>query len=305
MTESLDALLGTYRPRFELKLGELLQARREQAETLAAQQGLFDALEYSALDGGKRLRAMLVYLCAHCMGDRSEASLAAADCAAAAIELLHCYSLVHDDLPAMDDDDMRRGKPSCHVRFGEATAILAGDALQALAFEVLADNTSQQPVRLREQLAMLGRAAGALGMVGGQAVDLAATGASLTLDALCSMHRLKTGALIECAVGLGALCADADRDTRDTLQRYAGALGLAFQVRDDVLDVNGSPAMTGKARGADAARGKPTFTSVMGLAEAEAYANATVSAAVDALAALGERAGPLAELARYVAKRES
>ncbi|NNL11988.1 MAG: geranyl transferase, partial [Pseudomonadales bacterium] len=214
-----------------------------------------------------------------------------------------CYSLVHDDLPPMDDDDLRRGKPSCHIAFGEANAILAGDALQALAFEALAGSDSGTDC-LREQLQVLARASGSLGMVGGQAIDLAATGDALSLDKLCAMHRLKTGALIESAVELGSLCAAADQATRAALQSYARSLGLAFQIQDDVLDVSGSPALTGKTQGADAALDKPTFTSLMGLAAARDYARQTVAESIEALIPLGASAAPLVALADYVVGRQ-
>ena len=263
---------------------------------------LVRAMRYAVLGGGKRLRPLLVYAAGAALG----ASLEALDAPACAVELIHAYSLVHDDLPSMDDDDLRRGRPTCHIAFGEATAILAGDALQALAFEILASQTTPAigaELRL-EMLRTLGAACGAHGMAGGQAMDLAAVGRTLDLPALERMHAHKTGALICASVRLGALSAGcADVAMLDALARYGHAIGLAFQVRDDILDVEGETPALGKTAGKDAASAKPTFPSVLGMDVSRAHLRELVDAALAALEPLRTRAAPLAELARYVAER--
>jgi len=303
MTESLEHFLGRLRPRFESILRDKLAAQQQLPELQAMQQ----VLEYSCLQGGKRLRAMLVYLGAYACGIDLPTHNAAADgldSAAAAIEVMHCYSLIHDDLPAMDDDALRRGQPTCHIQFGEANAILAGDALQALAFEWLATAQLDTSARV-ELIALLARSSGVNGMVGGQAIDLAAVDQSLALEQLVTMHRLKTGALFEAAATMGAICAEATAAQHDALYRFASALGLAFQVQDDLIDIDGDPAETGKPRGADIAANKPTFPALLGMAEARAYAERTRSAAIEALRPLGERAEPLRELAHFVVARRA
>jgi farnesyl diphosphate synthase len=261
------------------------------------------AMRYAVLGGGKRLRPLLVYAAAHALGEDGPAL----DAAACAVELIHAYSLVHDDLPAMDDDAMRRGRPTCHVQFGEAMAILAGDALQALAFELLADDgagTVAAAVRIA-MLHTLGRACGAEGMAGGQALDLAAVGHPLSLLELEHMHACKTGALIRASVQLGALAAGADDGRLKALDDYASAVGLAFQVRDDILDVEGESAVIGKTSGKDAAASKPTFPSIIGLDASRARLAELTDAALAALAPWDARAGLLRELARYSANRRS
>jgi farnesyl diphosphate synthase len=262
---------------------------------------LHRAMRYAVLGGGKRLRPLLLYATAHAFGEDGPQL----DAAACAVELIHAYSLVHDDLPAMDDDALRRGRPTCHIVFGEAMAILAGDALQALAFELLADDASQQ-IDANTGMAMLralGRACGAEGMAGGQALDLAAVGRKLTLHELEHMHACKTGALIRASVQLGALIAGADADTLDALDRYAHAVGLAFQVRDDILDVEGESAVIGKTAGKDAAADKPTFPSIIGLDASRARLAQLTDDALAAIAPLGERGALLQELAQYSANR--
>jgi geranylgeranyl pyrophosphate synthase len=263
---------------------------------------LVRAMRYAVLGGGKRLRPLLVYAAGAALG----ASLEALDVPACAVELIHAYSLVHDDLPSMDDDDLRRGRPTCHIAFGEATAILAGDALQALAFEILASQTMPAigaELRL-EMLRTLGAACGAHGMAGGQAMDLAAVGRTLDLPALERMHAHKTGALICASVRLGALSAGcAEVAMLDALERYGHAIGLAFQVRDDILDVEGETPALGKTAGKDAASAKPTFPSVLGMDASRAHLRELVDAALVALEPLRARAAPLGELARYVAER--
>ena len=261
---------------------------------------LHHAMRYTVLGGGKRLRPLLVYAAAHALG-RDDSAL---DAAACAVELIHAYSLVHDDLPAMDDDDMRRGRPTCHIVYGEAMAILAGDALQALAFELLAaPGAAPDAATGMRMLHALGRACGAEGMAGGQALDLAAVGEKLSLAELEHMHACKTGALIRAAVALGALTAGADEATLDRLDRYAAAVGLAFQVRDDILDVEGESAVIGKTAGKDAAADKPTFPSILGLDASRARLTELTDTALDAIASLGTRGRLLIELAHYAAQR--
>ncbi|MFN5009795.1 MAG: polyprenyl synthetase family protein [Gammaproteobacteria bacterium] len=269
---------------------------------------LREAMRYRALGGGKRLRPTLVYLAGTALG----ASPEALDDPAAAVELIHVYSLVHDDLPAMDDDDLRRGRPSCHRAFDEATAILAGDALQALAFELLAGRGGPalpDPAEAQRRLAMsrlLAQGIGTAGMAGGQAIDLEAVGRRLDLAALQDMHRRKTGALIETSVLMGAAAAGVfEGPVHAALREYGSAIGLAFQIQDDILDVTGTTASIGKIAGADAAHDKPTYTSLMGLEGARAEAAAQHARALAALAPLGPAGADLARLAGFVIGRAS
>ena len=221
---------------------------------------LHGAMRHATLGGGKRMRPLLVYATGTAFG----APEPALDVPAAAVELIHAYSLVHDDLPAMDDDQLRRGLPTVHVAFDEATAILAGDALQALAFELLGESRAAPAIQV-DMLRTLARASGVRGMVGGQALDLDAVGRQLDLDGLRHMHAAKTGALIRAAVRLGALVAEVDKAAMALLDDYADALGLAFQIRDDILDVEGDAAVIGKTAGKDAANDKPTYPSLLGM----------------------------------------
>jgi farnesyl diphosphate synthase len=258
---------------------------------------LHRAMRYAVLGGGKRMRALLAYAA----GELAGADAAIVDGVAAAVELVHAYSLVHDDLPCMDDDALRRGKPTCHVAFGEATALLAGDTLQALAFGTLARSGMADP---GAAIVLLAEASGAEGMAGGQAIDLDAVGMALDLPALETMHRMKTGALIRAAVILGAACGvPLGADEQAALDAYAGAAGLAFQVVDDVLDVEGCEATLGKTPGKDAAQGKPTFVSVLGLAAAKLRAEALRVDAQAALTGFGRRGRRLAELADWIVLR--
>ncbi|WP_284395330.1 polyprenyl synthetase family protein [Dyella lipolytica] len=257
---------------------------------------LHRAMRYAVLGGGKRLRPLLTYATGHALGNDGPEL----DAPACAVELIHAYSLVHDDLPAMDDDAMRRGRPTCHIVFGEAMAILAGDALQALAFEILARGNR---ARGMDMLSTLGHACGAEGMAGGQALDLTAVGRSLTVTELEHMHACKTGALIRASVQLGALTAGADAQAIEGLNRYATAVGLAFQVRDDILDVEGESAVIGKTAGKDAAAGKPTFPSIIGLDASRARLAELIDTALGAIAPFGERGVLLRELAHYAANR--
>jgi len=267
------------------------------AEPGPAPAPLVRAMRYAVLDGGKRMRPLLAYAA----GELTEAPPDVVDTAAAAVELIHAYSLIHDDLPCMDDDTLRRGKPTCHVAFGEATALLAGDALQALAFAVLAGG------RLPDRAgacALLADAAGVRGMAGGQAIDLESVGATLSVSELETMHRMKTGALIRAAVQLGAACGRPVTGAEAAaLDAFAGAAGLAFQVVDDVLDVEGSAASLGKTAGKDVAQGKPTFVSGLGLPAAKERAEALRVEARAALALFGGAARRLAELADWIVLR--
>lgn len=232
---------------------------------------LHEAMRYSALGGGKRMRPLL----AHAAGEAVGADPQAVDVAASAVELIHAYSLVHDDLPCMDDDVLRRGRPTCHVEYDEATALLVGDALQTLAFQVLAEMPADLPPscpRRLSMLALLAQAAGSRGMAGGQAIDLSAVGMALSVEELEFMHIHKTGALIRAAVLLGAHCGEADAATLERLGHYANRAGLLFQVVDDILDAEASTATLGKTAGKDAARDKPTYVSMLGLARAKELA---------------------------------
>lgn len=262
--------------------------------------GLGEAMRYAVLDGGKRLRPLLVLAACEAVGGNAQAALRAA----CAVELIHAYSLVHDDMPCMDNDVMRRGKPTVHVRFGEARALLAGDALQALAFELLTPEEgvpSAMQARLCRELA---RAAGADGMAGGQAIDLASVGLQLSEDQLRQMHRLKTGALLQASVVMGAVCGQTPEGTLRALSDYGAAMGLAFQVVDDVLDVTQDSATLGKTAGKDAASDKPTYVSLMGLEAARAHAEALRAQALAALAASGlTDTRALAALADMVVRR--
>jgi len=284
--------------RVDAALERLFQAPASDLERLYA------AMRYSVINGGKRVRPLLVYAACESLGG----DLAQADGAACAVELIHAYSLVHDDLPAMDDDDLRRGQPTTHIAFDEACAILAGDALQSLAFEVLgshAGNPADAALRLR-MLATLSRAAGPAGMVGGQAIDLASVGIKIDQQALERMHRHKTGALIEASVVLGAMASGkASAIQLNALQQYAQAIGLAFQVQDDILDVESDTATLGKTQGKDEANDKPTYPALLGLEAAKAYALELRDQALAALRDFDERAEPLRQLAEFIVARRS
>jgi farnesyl diphosphate synthase len=260
---------------------------------------LHAAMRHATLDGGKRMRPLLVYATGTAFG----CDPVALDHAAAAVELIHAYSLVHDDLPAMDDDALRRGKPTVHVAFDEATAILAGDALQSLAFELLAQ--AQQPADARvAMLQELASAAGARGMCGGQALDIDATGQQVAIDQLQRLHALKTGALLRAAVRLGAIAAAVDAETHGRLDRFADALGLAFQIRDDLLDIEGDSATLGKTAGKDAAQDKATFPALLGIEASRARLEALRATMEDALAPFAGRVDALAALGREAIERD-
>lgn len=259
---------------------------------------LHSAMRYSALGGGKRVRALLCYAAA----DLCDTKLEVADAAASAVELIHAYSLVHDDMPCMDDDDLRRGKPSCHKQFDDATALLVGDALQSLAFECLAKPNLCQNASLQlHMLHILAQASGSLGMAGGQAIDLASVGKSLTQTELAAMHKLKTGALIQAAVLLGATNASASQI--NAIKTYAQNIGLAFQVVDDILDVEADSLTLGKTAGKDANNNKPTYVTILGLGAAKVHAQQLYNTAIIAIAPLGARALRLRELADYITQR--
>lgn len=258
---------------------------------------LGEAMRYAALGGGKRVRPLLVYA----TGEATGAMPDAVDAPAAAVEMIHAYSLVHDDLPCMDNDTLRRGKPTCHVAFGEAIALLAGDALQALAFHTLAQSRLPHPARA---CAVLAAAAGWAGMAGGQAIDLDAVGTVLSLPGLETMHRQKTGALIGASVRLGAMAGRSlSSNEQDMLDAYARAIGLAFQIVDDVLDVEGSGDMLGKTAGKDAALGKPTYVSLLGLEASKQKAESLREEAHASIAPFGAAARRLRELADWIVLR--
>lgn len=264
---------------------------------------LLEAMSYSLLGGGKRVRPVLVYAAAQAVqGDMTSLLL---DDSACALECIHAYSLIHDDLPAMDDDDLRRGEPTCHIAFDEATAILAGDALQSLAFEILA-NAEAPADQLVSLIKELGRASGATGMVVGQMIDLAATDQALTLQQLENMHGHKTGALIEAAVFMGATAANCRSPEKiQLLRRYAKLIGLSFQVRDDILDVTVSTEQLGKRQGADIRRNKPTYVSLLGLEGAMDKAHELHEEALSCLTHFGDDAHILRLLSAFIIERST
>lgn len=262
---------------------------------------LFLAIRYSVTNGGKRIRPMLAYAsCEALQGD-----IAQADPVAAAVEMIHAYSLIHDDLPAMDNDDLRRGQPTCHRAFDEATAILAGDALHAMAFDWLAAAEQFDPAIRLHMVQLLAAAAGPAGMVGGQAIDLGAVGQRLDIETLENMHRQKTGALIRAAVQLGALASgQASQAHLQALGIYAECIGLAFQVQDDILDIESETSVLGKQQGADLARDKPTYPALLGLEGARQLAGSLRDQAIEALQPLGPDSERLRQLANYIVQRD-
>jgi len=264
-------------------------------------QRLHDAMRYAVLGGGKRVRPLLVFATGDIVGAPAERL----QYAAAAVELIHAYSLIHDDMPCMDDDAMRRGKPTVHVEFDEATALLAGDALQTAAFEVLAGHkVCDEAADHVQMLRLLANAAGAAGMAGGQAIDLASVGKALSLPELEQMHILKTGALIRASVLLGSYCGEAlPAPARERLDRFAKLVGLAFQVVDDILDVEADGATLGKTPGKDAANDKPTYVSLLGLKEAKLHAAELEAQALDCLSEFGDKATRLRALAHFIVHR--
>ena len=303
MSDSFGQALADYQRRVEATLERQVNHSASLFSTDLAPrltEGLHQAMAYSSLQGGKRIRPALVYAAANAVGHHSPADI---DLIAAAVECLHCYSLVHDDLPAMDDDDLRRGQATCHRHFDEATAILAGDGLQTLAFELLtntSDLSSSQQIRLVTTLA---KATGARGMVGGQFMDLQAEDRTVSLDELESIHQLKTGALIRAALQMGGIAADANQDELAALDRYGRAIGLAFQVKDDLLDIEATTAELGKPQGSDLARNKSTYPALLGMEPARQYCNTLYQQALDSLKPFADQGAELSSLATFIIER--
>ena len=289
INEALSSNLGSFNSPFAISDSSAYLDRLQQA------------LRYSLLNGGKRVRPLLVYASAQAI--KPDSHRAALDRIACAVEMIHAYSLIHDDLPAMDNDDLRRGQPTCHRAFDEATAILAGDALQARAFELLTELEGSSAAMQLQLIRQLALAAGQTGMVGGQAIDLNVVDREIKLDHLETLHRLKTGALIRSSVSMGALFAGATAKQLGALDTYAEAIGLAFQVHDDILDLDSDTATLGKQQGADQALNKPTYPKILGLAGARQKARELHQQAHDALAQFDQQAQPLRELATYIISR--
>ena len=281
--------------RVDEELDKILPRPGEIASTL------HNAMRYSVFNGGKRIRPLLVYATV----DALKGNVSQANPAACAVELIHAYSLIHDDLPAMDDDDLRRGKPTCHKEFDEASAILAGDALQALAFEHLADNNVLTPTTSTQLIATLAKSAGGYGMVAGQAIDLEAVDKNINLAHLETMHRHKTGAIILASVQMGAISAGLTNESEIAqLETYAQAIGLAFQVQDDILDIESDTNTLGKQQGADQLLNKPTYPSLMGLDEAKNKARLLHEEAISSIETFGSNACYLNALADYIINRK-
>jgi geranylgeranyl diphosphate synthase type II len=290
-----NAYLAENTKRIDAALGAILESTEKPDR-------LLEAMTYSLMAGGKRFRSVLCVAAAESVGG----SLAGVLPAACALEMIHTYSLIHDDLPAMDDDDLRRGQPTCHIAFDEATAILAGDALLTLAFQTLSSietTNEQQAAKWLRVIQLISHAAGYCGMIQGQMLDMDSEGSQLTLDALKSMHRLKTGALIEVSLRCGAELAGANLNQIQMLESYARQIGLAFQVTDDILNVEGDPAIMGKAVGTDKLRQKSTYPSLLGLAKSKIYARELIENALKALEPFDQKAEPLRAIARYIVER--
>jgi farnesyl diphosphate synthase len=287
--------ITTYSERTELALDRLLDS------TQITPHRLHEAMRYAAQGGGKRIRPLLVFAAGQ-LGDHGNAEIVALDAAAVAIECIHAYSLVHDDLPCMDDDDLRRGRPTVHKAFDEATALLVGDALQTRAFEILANANCDPQVRLK-MISALAAASGSRGMAGGQAIDLESVGKRLDLPGLQQMHAMKTGALLSCAVELGGIAAQLNPTQMAHLETYSKALGLAFQIVDDVLDATADSQTLGKTAGKDAAANKPTYVTLMGLDYAQKQAKELQETAIASLNSFGASAQALKDLALLVVNR--
>ena len=294
VTTGFPAFVAQVQQRIQQQLDNCLPAVEGPAKKL------YEAMRYSVLNGGKRIRPMLAYAAAHATGEINQTT----DQVAAAVELIHAYSLIHDDLPAMDDDDLRRGKPTCHIAFDEGTAVLAGDALQSLAFELL---SLLQGISAETSLLLvrtLSRAAGAQGMVAGQATDIDSVSQQLTIEDLTHMHRQKTGALISVSITMGALATErADQQQLAALDQYGQALGLAFQVQDDILDVTGDTSTLGKQQGADQSLNKPTFVSLLGLQRAKDTLSDLHQQSLSALRDFDQRGDHLRAIADYIINR--
>lgn len=289
----LQTTIEQYQHRVDAYLTQTITALPLSDERLKA------AMKQGVLQGGKRIRPFLVYA----IGDMLNLDLNKLDAAAAAIECIHAYSLIHDDLPAMDDDALRRGQPTLHIAFDEATAILAGDALQSLAFDIISRSSDLEPKQHLSMVQALATASGYNGMCGGQAIDLNATDKQIDLATLTQLHRLKTGALIRCAVELAIIAANIDADERRHLCDFADAIGLAFQVQDDVLDITASTEELGKPQGSDTDANKSTYPKLLGLAGAQQTAHTLIQNALSALAKLPYNSQLIAEFARYIIER--
>ncbi len=296
MAASFESRIAHYSARVADVLDDVLPPATQSPKRL------HDAMRYAVFNGGKRVRPLLVYAAGECLGIREEWL----DAPAAAMELIHAFSLVHDDLPAMDDDDIRRGKPTLHRQFDEATAILAADAMQPLAFSVLA-NMRDVPAESRSRLVrLIAVAAGSTGMTGGQSMDLAAEGQSLTADEIEHMYSLKTGALIHAAVVAPAMLAeDLAEDHASAIEAFGHTIGIAFQIKDDILDVEGETAVIGKQSGADERLGKATYPGLVGIDEARARCDSLLRSAIEQLDDFGDSADPLRWLARFIVERRA
>lgn len=296
MSAELIQRLQSYTQRVDAQLEQILPSPSGPASML------FKAMRYSVFNGGKRVRPALCFAAAEAIGANTDNTAKIG----AAVEMIHAYSLIHDDLPAMDDDDLRRGVPTCHIEFDEATAILAGDGLQSLAFKQLTELTDL-PASINLQLiAILSDLAGCNGMVSGQAVDLASTGKQLNVNELNYMHNHKTGALIEASVVMGALATNQATDSQiAALQKFARAIGLAFQIQDDILDVECSTEQLGKSQGSDSANDKATYTSILGIEKARSEAERLYQTSIDALDIFTDSADTLRALAKFIVHRSS
>ncbi len=293
--QAVEVLLDHYAALVNQQLDEKLPQETDSPNTL------HKAIRYSVLGGGKRIRPALVYA----TGEALSTDLASLNCAACAVELMHCYSLIHDDLPAMDDDDLRRGRPTCHKAFDEATAILAGDAMQAQAFTILASNeaSAKQRVLMIQQLA---KSSGSLGMAGGQAIDLASVNKQLNEDQIIRMHTLKTAALIQASVLMTVIASDTNNpETFAHFAHFSEKVGLAFQIRDDILDIQADTKTLGKPQGSDAAQNKPTYPSIVGVEQAENTANNLLKEALNEISHLDDRAENLRAISKYMVTRIS
>ncbi len=293
--QAVEVLLDHYAALVNQQLDEKLPQETDSPNTL------HKAIRYSVLGGGKRIRPALVYATGEALGT----DLASLNCAACAVELMHCYSLIHDDLPAMDDDDLRRGRPTCHKAFDEATAILAGDAMQAQAFTILASNeaSAKQRVLMIQQLA---KSSGSLGMAGGQAIDLASVNKQLNEDQIIRMHTLKTAALIQASVLMTVIASDTNNpETFAHFAHFSEKVGLAFQIRDDILDIQADTKTLGKPQGSDAAQNKPTYPSIVGVEQAENTANNLLKEALNEISHLDDRAENLRAISKYMVTRNS
>ena len=294
MTTALDHLLQSYTEQVDAQLEQIIPKATGPASQL------YKAMRYSVFNGGKRVRPALCFAAAEAIAcsDLNTAKVASS------LEMIHAYSLIHDDLPAMDDDNLRRGMPTCHIQFDEATAILAGDALQSLAFKQLTELADISASTNLKLIAILSDLAGCNGMVSGQAVDLASTGRQLSADELNYMHNHKTGALIEASVVMGALATDnATEEQVEALRQFARNIGLAFQIQDDILDVESSTELLGKNQGSDSANNKATYTSILGVERARTEASQLYAQSIDALSLFADRAESLRALAKFIVHR--